>query len=539
MEIRHWAVVDPSMSEQGRKGASMKKLGTLAILFAFASVAYAQTLEFTSDVYNVNEGAGTVTLTVIKEGAAPNIVTVHYATSNGFLATAPGDYVATSGDLTFAPNETTKQFTVPIVENAIYEGNEAFNVILSNPQGGAAVRAPWTAGVNIQDNDPPPAVHFATANRSVSEGAGTVTLTLEKTGATEAPATVYYKTRDGIATAPSDYTFTGDDASASVIFEPADTSKDIQIPIANDGFRELDETFDVYITFALGGAPAMPAATIVTIVDDDPQGPLPPAQALNISTRARVGTGDGVTIGGFIITGSAYKPVVLRGLGPSLAGAGVPSNEVLLDPILELRGPNGSLLTQNDNWIDDPLTRAQIEGTIYQPTDNRESVIVTTRPPGAYTAVVNGKGQTSGIGLMEIYDSNRAADSELANISTRGFVQSENGVMIGGFILGRNPGNIRVAVRGIGPSLSQFGLGNLLADPVLELHDGNGAILVSNDNWQDNPASAAELAANGLALQHPNEAGIFESLPPGSFTAILSGKNAGSGIGLVEIYNLH
>jgi hypothetical protein len=517
----------------------MRKLGTLAILLAFASVAQAQTLEFTSDVYNVNEGAGTVTLTVIKEGMAANAVTVHYATSNGFSASAPGDYIATSGDLTFAPNETTKQFTVPIVEDAIYEGNEAFNVILSNPSGGAAVRYPWTAGVNIQDNDPAPTVRFATASRSIIEGAGTVTLTFEKTGATEVSATVYYKTRDGTATAPSDYTFTGDDLSASVIFEPADTSKDVEISIANDGFREPDETFEVYIVIALGGATGIPGTTTVTVIDDDPQGPLTPAQALNISTRARVGTGDGVTIGGFIISGNADKPVVLRGLGPSLAGAGVPPNEVLLDPVLKLYGPNGTLMTQNDNWVDDPLTRSQIEGTVYQPTDDRESVIVTTRPPGAYTAVVTGTGQTSGIGLMEIYDSYHAADSELANMSTRGFVQSENGVMIGGFILGRNPGNIRVAVRGIGPSLSQFGLGNLLADPVLELHDGNGTILVSNDNWQDNPASAAELAANGLALQHPNESGIFASLPPGAFTAILSGKNAGSGIGLVEIYNLH
>jgi len=517
----------------------MKKLGILAILLAFASVAQAQTLEFTHDVYTVNEGDGTVTLTVIKEGMAANTVTVHYATSDGFLASAPGDYIATSGDLSFAPNETTKQFTIPIVENTVYEGNETFNVTLSNPTGGAAVRAPWNAQVSIQDNDPAPAVHFATANRSVSEGAGTVTLTLTKTGATEIPATIYYKTRDGTATAPSDYTFTGDDASASVTFEPAETSKDVQIPIANDGFREPDETFEVYITITLGGAHGMPAATTVTIIDDDPQGPLPFAQALNISTRARVGTGDGVTIGGFIISGNADKPVVLRGLGPSLAGAGVPPNEVLLDPILKLHGPNGALMTQDDNWRDDPLTRAIIEGSPYQPTDDRESVIVATLPSGAYTAVVTGTGQTSGIGLMEIYDSYHAADSELANMSTRGFVQSENGVMIGGFILGRNPGNIRVAVRGIGPSLSQFGLGNVLADPVLELHDGNGTILVSNDNWQDNPASAAELAANGLALQHPNESGIFESLPPGSFTAILSGKNAGSGIGLVEIYNLH
>jgi Calx-beta domain len=353
------------------------------------------------------------------------------------------------------------------------------------------------------------------------------------------PATVYYKTRDGSATAPSDYTFTGDDLSASVTFEAAETSMDLQIPIANDSFRESDETFEVYIVTAFGGVPGMPGATTVTIIDDDPQGPLPPAQALNISTRARVGIGDGVTIGGFIIAGNAHKPVILRGLGPSLAGAGVPSNEVLLDPVLKLHGPNGSLLTQNDNWRDDPVTRVLIEGTPFQPTDDRESVILGTLPPGAYTVVESGQGQNGGIGLVEIYDSNRTADSELANISTRGFVQSENGVMIGGFILGHNPGNIGVAVRGVGPSLSQFGISNPLVDPVLQLHDGNGAILASNDNWQDNPTSAAALIANGLALQHPNESGIFESLPPGAFTAILAGKNSTSGIGLVEIYNTH
>lgn len=519
----------------------MKKisLGTLAALLAFALTTQAQTLEFSHDVYPVNEGAGTVTLTVIKNGAATGPVSVHYATSDGFHCAAPGDYTATSGDLTFAPNETSKQFTVPIVDDAVFEGAESLNVTLSNPTGGAAVRAPWTAQVSIQDNDPAPAVQFTSANYSVNEGAGTATLTITKAGATEVPTTVYYKTRDGSATAPSDYTFTGDDLSASVEFQPADTSIDIQIPITDDGFREPNETFEVYITVASSGVQGTPAAAAVTIIDDDPQGPLPPAQALNISTRSRVETGDKATIGGFIVTGNAYKPVVLRGIGPSLTGAGLPANEVLADPVLELHKADGSLMTRNDNWRDDPATAHSIEGSIYQPTDDRESVIATTLQPGAYTAIGTGKGQTSGIGLVEIYDSNRAADSELANISTRGFAEAGSNVMIGGFILGRNPGNVRVAVRGIGPSLSQFGLSNVLADPTLELHDGNGTIMISNDNWQDDPVSAAQLAAHGLALQQPNESGLFLELPPGAFTAILAGKNGGTGIGLVEIYNLH
>lgn len=514
-------------------------LGTLAALLAFTLTTQAQTLQLSHDVYVVDEGAGTVTLTVLKEGAATGPISVHYATSDGFLATTPGDYTATSGDLTFAPNETSKQFTVPIVDDSIYEGNESFNVTLSNPTGGAAIRAPSTAQVNIQDNDPAPAVKFSSANYSANEGDGTALLTITKAGATEVATTVYYKTRDGSATSPSDYTFTGDDLSASVEFLPADTSIDIQIAIANDVYREPNETFEVYFTVILGGSPVTPATATITIVDDDPQGPLAPAQAVNISTRSEVATGDGVTIGGFIVTGNADKPVLLRGLGPSLAGAGVPANEVLADPVLELHGPNGGLMTRNDNWRDDPLTLHYIEGSPFQPTDDRESVIPASLPPGAYTAINTGKGQTSGIGLVEVYDIYQAADAELANISTRGLVQTASNVMIGGFVLGRNPGNVHVAVRGIGPSLSQFGLANVLQDPTLELHDGNGTIMTSNDNWQDDPISAAQLAAHGLALQQPNESGIFLDLPPGAFTVILAGKNGGSGIGLVEIYNLH
>jgi hypothetical protein len=257
---------------------------------------------------------------------------------------------------------------------------------------------------------------------------------------------------------------------------------------------------------------------------------------LNISTRLRVEVGDKAMIGGFIITGNASKPVVLRGMGPSLVSAGLPAASVLNDPVLELRGQNGSLITQNDNWKDSPQ-RPQIEGTIYQPTDDRESVIVASLPPGAYTAILTGSGQTTGIGLVEIYDNSQAADSVLANISTRGGVQTGNDVLIGGFALGADNNSARIAIRGLGPSLAQYGLSDVLADPVLELHDSNGA-LVSNDNWTDDPVSAAELVANGIAPQDEHESGIFTALLPGQYTVILAGKDGGVGIGLVEIYNL-
>jgi hypothetical protein len=225
-------------------------------------------------------------------------------------------------------------------------------------------------------------------------------------------------------------------------------------------------------------------------------------------------------------------------MGPSLANAGVPAAKVLNDPVLELHGPNGALITSNDNWTDSPQ-RAQIEGTVFQPTDNREAVIVATLPPAAYTVILTGAGQTTGIGLIEIYDNDETVDSDLANISTRGFVQIDDSVLIGGFTLGGNNNPTNMVVRALGPSLASFGLTNLLADPTLELHNANGTIMVSNDDWQSDPVSAAGLILTGLAPSNPKESAIFTSLaPPGQFTAIVAGKNGGVGIGIVEIYNL-
>jgi hypothetical protein len=200
-----------------------------------------------------------------------------------------------------------------------------------------------------------------------------------------------------------------------------------------------------------------------------------------------------------------------------------------------LRNGNSSVFT-NDNWKD--TQRPLIEGTIYQPSDDRESVMLISVPPATYTAILTGKGNTSGIGLVEVYDNDSSVDAELSNISTRGFVDGQDNVMIGGFILGSSSRTGQIAIRGLGPSLAQFGLNPVLADPTLELHDANGNKLISNDDWLDDPTSAALLTANGLALSNKKESGIFTSLPAGTFTAILAGKNGGIGIGLVEIYNL-
>jgi CSLREA domain-containing protein len=278
--------------------------------------------------------------------------------------------------------------------------------------------------------------------------------------------------------------------------------------------------------FELGGTtPATPTPS-----------PTPAAQAINLSTRMRVQTGDNVGIGGFIITGTAPKQVLLRAIGPSLTQFGVP--DALSDPVLELHGPGAFVTITDDNWRDDPVQEALILATGISPTNDLESAIHATLAPGAYTAIVRGNGNTSGVALIEVYDLNQAVLAKLANISTRAFVSTGDNIVIGGFLLGGHSGDDRIVVRGIGPSLTAAGVPNALADPTLELRDGNGALLVANNDWQDDPTQAAELTAAGLAPTNNLESGIATTLPPGPYTALLAGLNNGTGVGLVEVYDL-
>jgi len=258
----------------------------------------------------------------------------------------------------------------------------------------------------------------------------------------------------------------------------------------------------------------------------------PVAQALNLSTRMRVQTGENVGIGGFIVTGTVPKHVLLRAIGPSL-NPGIPNR--LADPVMELHGPGAFVTIINDNWRDDPTQEILIIASGIPPPQDLESAIDATLSAGAYTAIVSGKNNTSGVGLVEAYDLSQAVDSKLANISTRAFVDTGDNVVIAGFILGGSNGNDRIVVRGIGPSLA--GVVEPLADPTLELRDGNGVLLASNNNWQDDPTQAAELTAAGLAPTNDLESGIAATLPPGPFTVLLAGLNNGIGVGLVEVYD--
>jgi hypothetical protein len=257
---------------------------------------------------------------------------------------------------------------------------------------------------------------------------------------------------------------------------------------------------------------------------------------LNISTRMRVLTGEQVLIGGFIITGTDPKNVIIRGTGPSLNGVGI----TLADPTLELHQGNTTLAT-NDNWkISDQTGQSQqteIEATTIPPTNDLESAILMTLNPGTYTAVLAGKSEGTGVGVVEVYDLAQAANSQLANISTRGFVDTGDNVMIGGLIVGG--GSAHVIVLALGPSIPVQGA---LADPTLELHDVNGVTIATNDNWKINDQTGqsqqAEIEATTIPPTNDLESALVQTLAPGNYTAIVRGKNNTVGVGLVAAYNL-
>jgi hypothetical protein len=250
----------------------------------------------------------------------------------------------------------------------------------------------------------------------------------------------------------------------------------------------------------------------------------------------RTDTGNNVGIGGFIITGTEPKHVVIRALGPSLSKFGFATSEVLADPTLEVHGPGSFGTINNNNWRD--FQEAQLRADGLAPENDLESAIDAVLPPGAYTGIIRGNGNPAGLCLFEVYDLDAGASSKLANLSTRAFVGTGNNVVIAGFMLGHNPGVDRVVIRGLGPSLSAFGIGNPLPDPTLELRDENGALLRANNDWQDDPTQAAQVSAAGLGPSNQKESAIAATLPPGMYTAILAGRSNGTGVGTVEAYDL-
>jgi N-acetylneuraminic acid mutarotase len=262
-------------------------------------------------------------------------------------------------------------------------------------------------------------------------------------------------------------------------------------------------------------------------------GKLMPA-LLNISTRTHVLQDDKALIAGFIITGTERKTVIVRGIGPSLPVPGA-----LADPVIEVHGPSGQLLAANDNWKD-AATKQQISDSGLAPTNDSEAALWGTIDPGAYTVILTGHNGGTGVGSVEVYDLDQTVDSELANLSTRGFVDTGDNVMIGGLIVGggSKSGAAKVVVRALGPSIPVTGA---LANPTLELHDENGNAIAFNDDWKTRPdgsSQQAEIEATTVAPSNDLESALVRTFAPGSYTAIVRGKDSTTGIGLVEFYHL-
>ena len=247
--------------------------------------------------------------------------------------------------------------------------------------------------------------------------------------------------------------------------------------------------------------------------------------------------------------GAQSKRVIIRALGPELTQYGIPN--ALANPALELHSAGGALIASNDNWmhtiIGGIITTDQvvaIRASGHAPSDPRESAIIADLPAGNYTAIVRGVNNMIGVALVEVYDLNPDTDSFLSNISTRSFVQTGDNVMIGGFIVAGTELK-RVIVRAIGPELTQYDIPNVLANPTLELHDGSGALIASNDNWTHTIIGGiitsdqrSDIRNSGYAPGDGRESAIIADLPAGNYTAIVRGANNTTGVALVEVYDL-
>jgi glucose/arabinose dehydrogenase len=320
-----------------------------------------------------------------------------------------------------------------------------------------------------------------------------------------------------------------DDLNSSVIKELRIGNDDHSLGLLLKGFGQ-DANSELYVLVDTNIGPTGTTGRVLKIV------PAPASPALvNLATRMRVQTGDNVLIGGFILIGSVPKKVILRGIGPSLTANNQPLPGRLADPTLTLFDGAGSPLFTNNDWMDSPQKQQIIDSTV-APSDPKESAIVETLQPGNYTAILSSANNTPGIGVVELYDLETSAPANPANLATRGFVETGDNVMIGGFIVGGSQ-NRTVLVRAIGPSLTALGVPNALPDPTLELKNSSGTTVASNDDWRSDQET--QISATGIAPSDNRESALIsQPLSPGNYTAIVRGKGTDTGVALVEVYQL-
>lgn len=296
------------------------------------------------------------------------------------------------------------------------------------------------------------------------------------------------------------------------------------------------------------------AGVIRTAAPDPPAPPEPVKEShlTNISTRGYCSTGDRVMIGGFVVSGSSPKKVLVRAVGPTLTSQGIGQSEVLLDPTIEVYKGSG-VIASNDNWGDN-VNAAEITSTTQQigagslaMTDTKSAALLLTLQPGVYTFIASGKSNSSGIVLLEVYDADSStSDTRFVNISTRAYSTTGNGVTIGGLVISGNAPK-QILLRAVGPTLTKFGIGqaDLLSDPTMELHDAlhGNVTIATNDNWGDNAnaaaitSTAARIGASAFDAGDAKSSALLMTLQPGVYTFIAAGKSSSSGIVLVEVYD--
>jgi glucose/arabinose dehydrogenase len=398
-----------------------------------------------------------------------------------------------------------------------------------NKKEGTFLFDPATGNVTF-DSSPNPALTNPVAQYSHDDGIAILGGYLYR-GTTVSALTNKYVFGDFSTTftAPKGRLFYMDDLNSGVIRELRIGNQERPFGLFLKAFGR-DADGEIYALASSNLGPSGAAGQVLKIV------PAPASPAfVNLATRMRVQTGDNVLIGGFILIGSTPKKVILRAIGPSLTVNGQPLPGRLDNPTLTLFDGGGNTLFTNDDWMNSSQKQAIIDSTI-PPTDPKESAIVGTLQPGNYTAIMSGSGTATGIGVLELYDLETSAPANPANIATRGFVESGDNVMIGGFIVGGSQ-NRTVFVRAIGPSLAAVGVPNALPDPVLELRDNSGTILGLNDNWRSDQET--QIIATGIPPSDNRESAMVSApLAPGNYTAVVRGKGADSGVALVEIYQL-
>jgi uncharacterized protein YkwD len=323
------------------------------------------------------------------------------------------------------------------------------------------------------------------------------------------------------------------DVAGANFFAVSSSSGGYSVPVPGNGSYN--------VTFSGGGqATTQRTVTVANSLnaksDYVATGAATPALLANISTRLRMQNGSDVLIGGMIAQGTAGKKVIIRAIGPALTDFGLPG--ALQDPTLEVFQGNTSIAT-NDDWRNS-AQQAEIQNSGLAPGKDTESAIIVTLSPNQnYTAVVRGKNGQFGLAVVDAFDLDQAAGSKLANISTRGFVGVNNDAMIAGLIVGpASGGSINVLVRALGPTLTNFGIANALANPMVDLVNSNGTVIRSNDNWKSDASQMAMIQAANLAPQFDAEAALVQSVAPGAYTAIVRGNGQTTGVGLVEAYNI-